>query len=195
MYSVVISMVSFYGLNVCLEINDLIRTSAVFLPLKSKSEGSNLQQDVRVFSDTWRLLSFGMWHHNIPQETAVSFVRVERYRAWEEMVSNTKNRGHGVKGKTIRPTLLLLRWRQRVPPKSWYWSIKLHGSHPRGQDLHSHCCDNLKLSIFLFKHHAWPSYHLIQFSITFQLKKIITWPKTEVLPISSLTIIHLFNMT
>jgi hypothetical protein len=35
MYSVGISTVSFYGSNVCLEINELIGTSAVFLPLKT----------------------------------------------------------------------------------------------------------------------------------------------------------------
>jgi hypothetical protein len=48
---------------------------------------------LRSFLCTWRLLSFVIWH-NIPEEIAVSTVRVEGYRAWKQMNSNAKNRGH-----------------------------------------------------------------------------------------------------
>jgi hypothetical protein len=114
-----------------------------------------------------------MWHHNIQQETAVSIIRAEGYKAWEEMVSNTKNRGHWGLGKNHTAYSSILKKKAAGPPKSWCRSIKLHASHPRGQHLHSRCCDNLKLSKFWFKHPAWKSYHLIQFSTNFQLKKLL----------------------
>jgi hypothetical protein len=72
------------------------------------------------------------------------------------MVSNIKNREHGLKGKTIQPTFLLLGRSSRLL-QNLGTDVSNFMHHIPGDKIFIVTAVNLKLSKYLFKHHAWPS--------------------------------------